>query len=127
VLSLSWWPLQERIAEFTRVCTYDRAGYGWSDPGPTPRTALQVATELEALIINAEIETPVILAGHSMGGMFVRYFAATHYDLVAGVVLVDASPPKISQIRAEITEFDRLLQDEASGYDRLIRAPRDAP
>ena len=120
VLSMSWYPLQEQIAEFTRVCTYDRAGYGWSDPGPTPRTALQVATELDALLINAGIETPIILAGHSMGGMFVRYFAATHYDKVAGVVLVDASPPKLSTIRAEIMEFDSLLQEEAAGYDQLI-------
>jgi len=124
VLSLSWHPLQEQIAEFTRVCTYDRAGYGWSDSGPTPRTALQVTSELEMLLTNAGVETPIILAGHSMGGMFVRYFAATHPSLVAGVVLVDATPPTWSTIRAEIPEFDTVFQGEAAGYDQLISVVR---
>jgi pimeloyl-ACP methyl ester carboxylesterase len=125
VLSLTWYPLQERIAAFTRVCSYDRAGYGWSDPGPTPRTTLQMAAELEALLKNAGVVTPVILAGHSMGGMIVRYFAATHPDLVVGVVLVDATPPMMTPtVRAEIPEFDDLLQAEASGYDQIISVVR---
>ena len=125
VLSLSWYPLQEQIAEFTRVCTYDRAGYGWSDPSQTPRTALQVAHELDRLLTNAGIETPVILAGHSMGGMFARYFAATHPDLVAGVVLVDATPPMFSSVvRMEIAGVDAFFQGEAAGYDEFIEFVR---
>ena len=121
VLSLSWYPLQEQIAGFTRVCIYDRAGYGWSDPGPKPRTALQMASELETLLTNAHIETPVILVGHSLGGMIVRYVAATQPQLVAGVLLVDASPPGMDAVvSAEIPEYERLLRAQMTNYDRII-------
>jgi pimeloyl-ACP methyl ester carboxylesterase len=125
VLSLSFYPLQDQIAEFTRVCSYDRAGYGWSDSGQTPRTASQIATEFEALLGNANVETPVVLVGHSMGGMFARYFAATHPELVAGVVLVDAPPPTmLSTLEAEIPELRSLRQGEAASYERIIALVR---
>jgi pimeloyl-ACP methyl ester carboxylesterase len=88
---LIWALVQPRIAEFTRVCSYDRAGYGWSDAGPMPRTSGRIADELHTLLTNAGIEPPFILVGHSLGGFDVRLFAARHPDEVAGVVLVDSS------------------------------------
>jgi len=74
--SLGWRLVQSQVAQRTRICTYDRAGYGWSDPGPSPRTARQIATELHALLLNAGIEGPYLLVGHSLGGYNVRMYAA---------------------------------------------------
>jgi pimeloyl-ACP methyl ester carboxylesterase len=86
-----WGYVQPRVAEFTQVCSYDRGGMGYSDPGPTPRTARRIANELAALISRAGITGPVILAGASLGGLNVRVFAADHAQLTSGLVLVDAS------------------------------------
>ncbi|MFB3815209.1 MAG: alpha/beta fold hydrolase [Terriglobales bacterium] len=88
---LIWALVQPRVAEFTRVCSYDRAGYGWSDVGPMPRTSGRMADELHTLLKNGGIEPPYILVGHSFGGFEVRIFAARHPEEVSGVVLVDAS------------------------------------
>lgn len=91
--SLEWTTVQKRLAEKTKVCTYDRAGYGWSQAGPEPRTTEQIAHELHRLLINAEIPGPYILVGHSFGGYNIRYFASLYPEAVAGLVLVDASHP----------------------------------
>ncbi|NDJ62968.1 MAG: alpha/beta hydrolase, partial [Chloroflexi bacterium] len=94
--SLELRPLQQQIAAITRVCVYDRAGYGWSDPGPEPRTAQQLVDELFALLNNSGESGPFIIAGHSFGGLTARLFASQHPDLVAGVVLIDALPPEFA-------------------------------
>jgi pimeloyl-ACP methyl ester carboxylesterase len=86
-----WGYVQPRVAEFTRVCSYDRGGMGYSDPGPMPRTARHIANELAVLIRRADIAGPVVLAGASLGGLNVRVFAADHGELTTGLVLVDAS------------------------------------
>jgi pimeloyl-ACP methyl ester carboxylesterase len=88
--SLGWVLVQPEVAKFARICTYDRAGYAWSDPGAEPRDALQMATELHTLLANAGENGPYILVGHSLGGYTVRQFASLYPDLVAGMVLVDA-------------------------------------
>ncbi len=88
-LSTDWALVQGRVSRTTRVCTYDRAGYGWSDLGPLPRTFDQMNLELrEALRIAGE-KPPFVLVGHSFGGGVVRQFARTRPGDVAGVVLVD--------------------------------------
>jgi len=90
-LSVEWRAVQPQIAKFSRVCSYDRAGYGGSDPGPMPRTSLQIATELHALLRNAGEMPPYVLVGHSFGGYNVRVFNGLYPDEVAGIVLADAT------------------------------------
>ena len=89
--SLDWTNIAPEVAKFTQACTYDRAGMGYSDPGPTPRTSGQIATELAKLIQNSGIAHPVILVGLSFGGFNTRIIASEHPELVAGLVLVSAS------------------------------------
>ena len=88
--SLDWSRVQPAISEFTQACSYDRAGYGWSEPGPGPRDATHLAVELERLLRFAEIPPPYVLVGHSFGGLTVRLFAAHGERKVAGLVLVDS-------------------------------------
>jgi pimeloyl-ACP methyl ester carboxylesterase len=89
--ALSWIGVQSGVERFTRVCSYDRAGYGYSDPGPQPRSSLQIAKELHALLEKSETPGPYVLVGHSFGGYNVRVYAGLYPDQVAGVVLVDSS------------------------------------
>jgi len=89
--SFDWALVQPEAAKFTRVCTYDRAGYAWSEPGPTPRTLAQIAYELHTLIHKAGIKGPVVLVGHSLGGLIIRRYAAEYPKEVAGIVFVDSA------------------------------------
>ena len=86
----AWQSVESRVAAFTRVCSYDRAGLGRSDPGPAPRTGGRIVEELRALLNAAGIAPPYVLVGHSFGGATMRLFAAHHPGEVAGLVLVDA-------------------------------------
>jgi pimeloyl-ACP methyl ester carboxylesterase len=86
---ISWAAVMPGVAEFTRVCTYDRAGSGWSEPSPGPRTAQAMVDELRKLLSAADIAGPYVLVGQSFGGLVARLFAATHGEEVAGLVLVD--------------------------------------
>lgn len=85
-----WRPVQLQISTFTRVCSYDRAGYGESDAGPLPRTSLQISRELHALLQNAGEHPPYILVGHSFGGYNVRVFNGEFPNEVVGMVLADS-------------------------------------
>lgn len=88
--SLNWALVQPQISTTTRVCVYDRAGLGWSDKSPKPRTADIMVDELHTLLKNANIEDPYIMVGHSTGGMLVRFYAHTYPTEVVGMVLVDS-------------------------------------
>jgi pimeloyl-ACP methyl ester carboxylesterase len=88
--SFDWGSVQPAVARFARICTYDRAGYAWSEPGPTPRTMHQIALELHTALLKAGIRGPYILVGHSLGGAIVRTYAGQYPREVAGMVLVDA-------------------------------------
>lgn len=92
--STHWTAVQNLLRGDTRVCSYDRAGYGWSDPGPRPRDSLRIVTELHSLLEKAIIEPPYLLVGHSFGGLNMRLFASTYSREVAGLVLVEASHPE---------------------------------
>jgi len=90
---LSWRKVQPEISKITRVCSYDRAGLGYSDSVDGPRTSRAIAEQLHALLQAAGIAPPYVLVGHSMGGYDVRLFASLYRNEVAGMVLVDASHP----------------------------------
>lgn len=89
--SIDWLMVQPEVARFSRVCSYDRAGYGRSDSGPEPRSSLQIAHELKQLLQAAGEKRPYLLVGHSMGGYDIRVFTAQYPNDVVGIVLVDAS------------------------------------
>jgi pimeloyl-ACP methyl ester carboxylesterase len=91
----SFGPLQREFAKTTRVCSYDRAGYGFSEPGPLPRSSRQVVSELHALLTNAHEAGPYILVGHSLGGLNVRVFQNLFPNDVAGLILLDAAAEEI--------------------------------
>lgn len=88
--SVDWALIQPKLAEHTRVCAYDRAGYGWSDYNPTPRTLEQQVNELHGLLAGANEQGPYILVGHSYGARVDRVYAAKYPDEVTGMVLMDA-------------------------------------
>ncbi|MFN8125321.1 MAG: alpha/beta hydrolase [Candidatus Nanopelagicales bacterium] len=87
--SLSWRQVQSTIAAHHRICTYDRPGLGWSNASGTPRTARHIIPELTRLLRAADVRGPLVVVGHSMGGIYARMFAARHLSRVRGVVLVD--------------------------------------
>jgi pimeloyl-ACP methyl ester carboxylesterase len=81
------------VARETRVCVYDRAGRGWSEPADTIQDGAQIAADLHTLLHRAHVPGPYVLAGHSFGGLYVLAFAARYPDDVAGMVLVDSTAP----------------------------------
>jgi len=88
----AWSKVQPQIAKWTRACSYDRAGTGFSDPGPLPRTSVRIAKELHTALHRAGIAGPYILVGSAFGGDNVRTFADLYMGEVAGLVMVDADP-----------------------------------
>ncbi|HTH53792.1 MAG TPA: alpha/beta hydrolase [Edaphobacter sp.] len=88
-----WRELQPQLAETTRVCSYDRAGYGWSDALPAPRDADHIASELHELLKKAQVTGPIVLMGHSIAGLYMRDYATRYPEDVAGMVLIDVSTP----------------------------------
>jgi len=92
--STMWAWVQPEVAKTTQICTYDRAGNGWSEAGPLPRNAVQYAKELHTLLQEANIPGPYVLVGHSLGGLSVRVFTDLYPSEVAGVVLIDSMSPR---------------------------------
>jgi len=88
--SLDWYRVYEALSKKYRVCAYDRAGFGWSDVGPSPRDSQQIVLELDRLLRESGENGPLILAGHSFGGLIVRHFTRKYPNRVKGVILVDS-------------------------------------
>jgi len=107
--SADWGFVQPDVARFTRVCSYDRAGMGYSDPGPSPRTARRIASELAELVVRSGIGGPVVLVGASIAGFDVRVFASDHPERAAGLVLVDASHEDQAHEVPQMARFVPLL------------------
>jgi pimeloyl-ACP methyl ester carboxylesterase len=111
-LAADWAEVQKRLtAQGVRSCAYDRAGLGFSDPGPQPRDGVAIVSDLEKLLQAAAIPGPYVLVGHSMAGLHVRLFAARNRDRVAGLVLVDAATPEATDspmLRTFVGHFSTL-------------------
>jgi len=131
--SSSWLFIQPEVAKTTRVCSYDRAGYGWSEPSPHPRTASWRVEELHTLLVNANVQGPYLLVGHSLGGMLVRVYAHTYPDEVVGMVLVDSMheeqyerlPGSKNSIPVQVRQFRMLGALSSTGFMAL--APQMIP
>lgn len=109
---------QDAIASFARVCTYDRAGMGWSDPAPEGWSYPDRVEDLRALLKAAGIDGPYVLVAHSMGGLLVRAYAAAHPDQVAGLVLVDATSER------NLPEIDAARETTLSQIDATLAVSR---
>jgi pimeloyl-ACP methyl ester carboxylesterase len=133
---VSWRKVQPQIAKLTRVCSYDRAGLGYSESSSQPRTSTVIAGELHALLRAAGVAPPYVLVGHSMGGYDVRLYASLYRHEVAGMVLVDAShpdqenrfPPEFKNIEGtEIREGEFMEFAMPFGVPRLLNLCDDDP
>lgn len=115
----SWRRVQDRIAKTTRVCAYDRAGLGRSDPGPQPRDLKALEADLDGLLKRAKLKGPYVLVGHSAAGMTTRLYAYRHPRRTAGLVLVDpSSEGQIARLTAAAPKLMKM-QDASAGLARI--------
>jgi pimeloyl-ACP methyl ester carboxylesterase len=124
---ISWQKVQPQIAQFARVCSYDRAGLGYSDASPHPRTSKKIAEELHTLVHHAGVPPPYILVGHSMGGFNVRLYANLYRNEVAGMVLVDSShPEQLKRLPPAVLDLDAswVRQQEFLEFTMPFGIPR---
>jgi len=115
VPAAGWDLVMPDVAKFARVCSYDRAGYGWSSAGPMPRTTFEIVKELHALLSATEEKGPFVLVGHSFGGYNVRVYADKYPADVGGVVLVDTSHE--DQQRLMPPSMRKLTEDQIRQLD----------
>lgn len=115
VPAAGWDLVMPDVAKFARVCSYDRAGYGWSSAGPMPRTSEQIVKELHALLAASGEKAPFVLVGHSFGGFDVRVYAGKYPADVAGLVLVDTSHEDQNQIMPP--SLKKLTNDQIAQLD----------
>lgn len=130
--SLDWVQVQPQLAEISTVIAYDRAGLGWSESGPTPRTSGQAVEELRALLGSKGAKPPYVLVGHSFGGLTMKLFAAKYPEEVGGLVLVDAvhedfytrMPPEVSaSARSQLRMLSWGRRLARIGLPRLLFPP----
>ena len=133
--SFDWVLVQREVEKTTRICTYDRGGYAWSDPGPLPRTFDQLNRELHDALRKAGERGPFVLVGHSYGGGVVRNYARRHRDEVAGLVLVDIVSedqfipmgPHVGRIRDSATGRPIPAERETMRDTDRQKTPRSTP
>jgi pimeloyl-ACP methyl ester carboxylesterase len=117
--SVVWYKTQPVIAQSTRVCAFDRAGYGFSDPGPRPQILSDVVDDMHAALNAGPIPGPYVLVGHSLGGIEARLYAQRWPKEVVGMVLVDTSPAGEGLIDENQTGFDEVIGGESYAADML--------
>jgi pimeloyl-ACP methyl ester carboxylesterase len=117
--SVVWYKTQPVIAQKTRVCAFDRAGYGFSDPGPRPQILSDVVDDLHAALNAGPIPGPYVLVGHSLGGIEARLYAQRWPKEVVGMVLVDTSPAGEGLIDENQPGFDEVIGRESYAADLL--------
>ncbi len=114
--SLAWSKVQPELSKTTRVRSYDRTGMGWSSPGPSPRDADAIASELHALLQQAGVDGPIVLMGHSMRGMYIRAYATLYPQDVTGLIFVEgATPLEEDRESAELRAQTRALPSRPTG------------
>ncbi len=120
--SRQWEKVQPAVARFTRVCSYDRAGFGWSDSSSMPRTARQMAVELHTALVKAGVQPPYVMVGHSFGGLITQIFSSLYANEVAGAVLDDSVHPE------EIAKFpDHFPRSPVISSFLRLAAPLGVP
>jgi pimeloyl-ACP methyl ester carboxylesterase len=112
--SLIWGKVQLELSKTTRVCSYDRAGFGWSDPQSGPRDADRIADELHSLLTQAGVTGPTVLMGHSIAGIYIRAYATRYPQDLAGLIFVDGSTP-LQEERAEFKAIASKAPSPALG------------
>ncbi|TFH41472.1 MAG: alpha/beta hydrolase [Chrysiogenales bacterium] len=131
--SMTWWVLQERLSSMARVVTYDRAGYGWSEKGPGPRSSGRIVEDLSTLLERTGSRGPYLFIGHGLGGLYARHFAQKYPGSVRAVLLINPlttdeeyikkeSPPMVYQnliIRRSFVMFSYGLS--CTGLTRTLR------
>src|SRR5215212_3665849 len=110
--AMAW--IAPAVAADTRVCVYDRAGRGWSEPADSPQDATLIASDLHALLQRANVPGPYVLAGHSFGGLYVLTYADRYPDDVAGMVLIDSTDPAAMADPDKATAYDTGSYDAAT-------------
>lgn len=110
-VSTQWGWIQPEVQKETRVCVYDRAGFGWSESDSEAPTLARTVRNLHTLLVNANIEGPYVMVGHSLGGVYVRQFAAEYPGEVVGIVLIDEANPK------QFVKYPELYGDQ---YVRML-------
>jgi pimeloyl-ACP methyl ester carboxylesterase len=117
----AWAVVQPRVAQWTCTCSYDRAGAGFSDPGPMPRTSERIADELHTALHNGGIAAPYILVGHAFGGVNMRVFTVRFMPEVAALVLIDSDAVDVASPE-EVATMHRVYAQQGAE----LRACRDA-
>jgi pimeloyl-ACP methyl ester carboxylesterase len=131
--SIEWALVQPAVSAFTRICTYDRAGFAWSDRGPEDNTVEETMDDLHHLLAVARVPGPYVLVGHSIGGMYVRAYQRRYSADVVGLVLVDATPEEDLEylsggksVAGVFLTWDQLAQAYAP-YLKNPPPPRELP
>ena len=108
--SLTWMSVFSEIADLTRVCTYDRPGYGWSQPTDSSRTVETIAQELRMLLQAADVKPPYVLVGHSFGGLLMQLYGTRFPNDFEGMVLVDSSHPDQAHRKLDMEEIEGIAR-----------------
>jgi pimeloyl-ACP methyl ester carboxylesterase len=119
--SAAWGWIEPTISAHTRVCVYDRAGRGRSDPSPAAQDGDQIATDLHTLLDRAGVTGPLVMVGHSLGGLYVLDYAARYPRQVTGMVLVDATPPSAFTTLPEYPAFYDMFTTATGLFPGLAR------
>jgi len=120
--SWGWWEIQDEISKISKIVTYDRAGYAWSEASPEPYSSKQIVTELHTLLQRLKIEPPYILVGASMGGVYAKHFTKLYPSEVIGVVLADPSAWPERDIRDTAKQEAFALQSEKRSINEISAA-----
>ena len=129
--SFDWTLVQDKLSKSIKVCSYDRPGLAWSDPGPMPRSIKQDVYELHELLSEAKIKPPLILVGHSLGGIIARLYARQYPIDIAAIVLVDATSEnailnvngKIERVRL-LASTGKKIPPIKKNIDTLTKIPK---